>query len=163
MDTYIQLGIYLLYLRAYELRSCCSYLYKFELCSGLRIDIVVIYILGVSYIRNVFAYDLEGELVRDHVFIDIFSWNQCPPAIAHLRISYATVSVMIVSLFFRVKPATGNLLLSGSMWVHVGNVMHCKCLSIVVTWLQYCHACALVFPCEPWHDGYLTQTMTKST
>ena len=83
--------------------------------------------------RNVFAYDLEGELVRDHVFIDIFSWNQCPPAIAHLRMSYATVFVMIVRLFVCVKPATGNLLLSGSMWVHVGSVMHCKCVSIVVT------------------------------
>ena len=35
-----------------------------------------------SDIGNVFAYDLEGKLVRDHLFIDIFSWNQCPPAIA---------------------------------------------------------------------------------
>ena len=97
--------------------------------------------------RNVFAYDLEGKLVRDHLLIDIFSWNQCPPAISHLCISYDIVSVMIVSLPFRVNPATGNLLLSGSMWVHVGSVMQRKCLRIVLTWLQYSHERDLVFPC----------------
>jgi len=38
---------------------------------------------------------------------------------------------MIVNLFFRVNPATGNLLLSGGMWAHVGSVMQYKCRSIV--------------------------------
>ena len=123
IDTYIQLGVYI-----------CGFvgiraLLRLQLPVGIRA------LCPPAMTRNVFAYDLEGKLVRDHLFIDIFSWNQCPPAISHLCISYDIVSVMIVSLFFRVKPATGNLLLSGSMWVHVGSVMHCKWVSIVVTWL----------------------------
>ena len=38
---------------------------------------------------------------------------------------------MIVQFFFLVNPATGNLLLSRGMWVHVGSVMQYKCRSIV--------------------------------
>ena len=43
---------------------------------------------GIFEIGKVFAYDLEGKLVRDHVFIDISSWNQCPPAMTRNVFAY---------------------------------------------------------------------------
>ena len=67
----------------------------FELCSGLCALLASMRVFkrssfmflayacrGIFEVGNVFAYDLEGKLVRDHLFNDILSWNQCPPATA---------------------------------------------------------------------------------